>query len=48
MATSDRAFEAAAETQHSQGILGLVRPREWTWGRGNGRKTSDSGSGWRA
>lgn len=28
---SDRAFDAAAETQHSQGMLVLVRPREWTW-----------------
>jgi len=28
---SDRAFETAAETQHSQGVLGLVCPREWTW-----------------
>ncbi len=28
---SDRAFEAAADTQHSQGILGLARPRPWTW-----------------
>jgi RNA methyltransferase, TrmH family len=29
--TSDRAFDSAADTQHSQGILGLVRPHEWSW-----------------
>ncbi len=28
---SDRAIDAATETQHSQGILALVRPHAWTW-----------------
>ncbi len=29
---SSKAFEAISATEHSQGVLGLVRPRKWTWG----------------
>ncbi|SRR5579884_3598428 len=28
---SERAFDSLAGTQHSQGILALLRPRNWTW-----------------
>jgi len=28
---SERAFEAASSTEHSQGVLALLRPKAWTW-----------------
>jgi RNA methyltransferase, TrmH family len=28
---ASRAFESAADTQHSQQVLALIQPRNWTW-----------------
>jgi TrmH family RNA methyltransferase len=32
VSVSDRAFVATAATEHPQGVITLLRPREWAWG----------------